>query len=194
MMSRTAILDLWRDRFRVRTRQATVAFNRLAPRERKLVVVGGAVALAALTYLFGIEPAMQSIARDRAALPALRVQAATVEALTRDVARLRQSANHVASEAALTRDDIVASLAASGMSADTWTVLDADDASANWSVAFKQVPADTLFAWLQRTPLTLRATAQTASLQRSTMSTGRLLSGKADGTVTLTPVKPKNAP
>ena len=193
-MSRTAILDLWRDRFRVRTRQATVAFNRLAPRERKLVVVGGAVALAALTYLFGIEPAMQSIARDRAALPALRVQAATVEALTRDVARLRQSANHVASEAALTRDDIVASLAASGMSADTWTVLDADDASANWNVAFKQVPTDTLFAWLQRTPLPLRATAQTASLQRSTMSTGRLLSGKADGTVTLTPVKPKDAP
>jgi len=193
-MSRPATLDAWRDRLRARTRQTTVAFNRLAPRERKLVVAGAVVAVVALTYLVGIEPAMQRIARDRAALPALRVQAATVEALVRDVARLRQSATHVASEAALTRDDIAASLAASGVAADTWTVLDADDPSANWTVAFKQVPTDTLFAWLQRAPLTLRASAQTATLQRSTMSTGRLLSGKADGTVTLAPVKPRDAP
>ena len=192
-MSRTATFDGWRERLRIRTRQTALAFNRLAPRERKLVVAGGAVALAAITYLFGIEPALQGIARDRAALPALRVQAATVEAITRDVARLRQSATHVASEAALTRDDIAASLAASGMAADTWSVLEPDEASSNWTVAFKQVPADTLFAWLQRAPLTLRASAQTAALQRSTMSTGRLLSGKADGTVTLAPVKPKDA-
>ena len=108
---------------------------------------------------------MQCSGPSFAALPALRVQVATVEALVRDVARLRHSATHVASEAALPRDDIAASLAASGVATDTWTVLDADDPSANWTVAFKQVPTDTLFAWLQRAPLTLRASAQTATLQ-----------------------------
>ncbi len=90
------------------------------PRERRMLSVGAAVVAAALVYLVGFAPALQGTARLQKALPELRQQAASLQALAREAQAL--GAGSGAGATLSTQESIEAGLARKGLKAQSVVV------------------------------------------------------------------------
>ena len=78
--------------------------------ERKYLTVGGAVVIAALTYMIFIDPALTGRAELRQKLPEMRQQAAELQAMALEASQL--ASRPVPQPAPMTRESLAASLAA----------------------------------------------------------------------------------
>ncbi|ODU63007.1 MAG: hypothetical protein ABT00_23175 [Bordetella sp. SCN 68-11] len=147
---------------------------RLAPRERRLLGIAGAVAGVALVFLLFVEPAWTRASRLETQLPLLRTQAARVDALTAEARSLQRvtSGRMTADE---TRQALAQSLERAGLAAEVAPAdAPAGTAGEAWQVTVDQVQAAGL------------KLAQ-ADLERPTDDNGRLLTGKASGVLLFTP-------
>ncbi|WP_114814328.1 type II secretion system protein GspM [Paraburkholderia kururiensis] len=90
-------------------------FEARAPRERVLLVAGGAVLLVAFVYAVLWEPAYEGRARVAASLPLLDAQLADVRAQMDEARRLRAAAAVSAPQGNALREALAASLAQAGM-------------------------------------------------------------------------------
>ncbi|WP_175853104.1 type II secretion system protein GspM [Burkholderia anthina] len=132
-------------RFRAARTALTAWLDARAPRERRLLAAGGALALAAFGYTVLWEPAQTSRARIAARLPELRMQLADVEAQLGDVRRLRAAAAIRAPAGAALRDALAASLASAGIAGARVAVL-----GGGIQVEAKGVPFAAWMDWLER--------------------------------------------
>ena len=90
------------------------------PRERRMLSVGAAVVAAALIYLVGFAPALQGMARLQKALPEMRQQAASLQALAREAQAL--GAGGATGATLSTQESIEAGLARKGLKAQSVVV------------------------------------------------------------------------
>lgn len=132
-----------------------------APREKALLAGGGAIAAIAVLYLLAIEPAATGIARLERGLPAMRAQAARMEALLGEVKTLKSRAPVATVSTTEARVALEKSLAAAGLKASRMVPL----ADGDLQLTFANVPYATWAAWLARTERELgaRATSVTAT-------------------------------
>lgn len=85
------------------------------PRERRILTLGGGVAVLALLYGLLIDPALSGRQRLSAELPQLRQQVAEMQALSREAASVQGAAP--ASAGPVTRESLEASLSRKGLKA-----------------------------------------------------------------------------
>lgn len=189
-MTDTTTRPGWRERLR---RPATPAWwtqargqtarhwQRLAPRERRLVCCAGAIAAIALVWTLGVEPAWQTVTRLGTGLPALRAQAAQVDALIAESRTLQGSAaaGQAVDDLALELTD---SLRRAGL-AESVTLTQAD--AGTWTAEVDAAPIEPLMRWLQDLPFTLRLQPAAVELTRPAGEDGRARSGVVSGAVTL---------
>jgi general secretion pathway protein M len=181
-------------RYAVQRELALAWFRRLNPRERRLVQGMLAIVLTALVWLVLIEPAWTSLANAKAALPALRTQAATVA----DFANRARGLKHAAPRAPgtlPTPDELQVSLRQAGLEDRQWslqgpaaTVADGQqDSGASLTLKLDQAPAELLLGWLDTAPRDWQLNVVDAELTRARDADKRRLPGRIDGTVTLAP-------
>ncbi|WP_158213237.1 type II secretion system protein GspM [Pigmentiphaga sp. NML080357] len=166
---------------------ASRRWARLAPRERRLLTIAGAVAGAAIVFLLFVEPAWTRYAHLEKQLPLLRTQAARVDALTAEARSLQRvtSGRMTAEE---TRQALADSLDRAGIAAEvTPASPPSGPAGEAWQVSFDQVQAAGLMQWLASVPGQTRLQLAEADLERPTDENGRLLTGKASGILVFTP-------
>ncbi|SAI69111.1 General secretion pathway%2C M protein [Bordetella ansorpii] len=160
--------------------RAETAWAGLATREKRLVVLCGAVVIGALCWLAAIEPALKSIDRWQGELPRLRSQSAAVEAVLSEVPAPRATpADTQAYQAALTRQLEAAQLGGAYQ-------LTADGA-AGWRVAFNGVPPATLIPWLLTQPAQLHLRLAEVSLRRTDTAAHDASAAALSGSVRLVP-------
>lgn len=135
-----------------------------APRERAILLAGGAVVLAALIYLLLIDPVRTGITRLERGLPAARAQAAQLQGLLVEANALKarpQVAKVTATEA---RAMLEKSLAAAGLKAARIQPLSDSDLQ----LSFGNVPYAGWSTWLADAERTLGARAVSVSATRTT--------------------------
>lgn len=132
-----------------------------APREKALLLAAAAVLLAALTYLFLIEPAAVGIARLQRSLPQARAQAAKLDALLAEVKSLKARPQVATLAPAQARAALDKSLSAAGLKATRIVPL----ADGDQQLTFANVPYATWAIWLAGVERELggRAVAVTAN-------------------------------
>ncbi len=164
---------------------ASRRWARLAPREQRLLGVGGIVIALSLIFLTMVEPAWTQYRRLQTQLPLLRTQAATVDALTTEARSLQRITGGKMS-ATETRQALIDSLQRAGLAA---TVEDAQASGTEGAleVAVDQVSATSLMQWLESVPAQTRLQLTDAELERPTGENGRLLTGKITGVLRLAP-------
>lgn len=160
-------------------RNLTLYWQRLAPRERRLLTLAAVVAGAALIWLVLLEPALNTTARLRASLPNLRAQAAQVDVIIAEARELGQQAGIGATGTASTAG-LTDSLRRAGLD-DTASLTALD--SRHWEVSFTQAPMESILLWLRDVPFELRLRATRAELSRSATEPAR--PGLVSGSVTL---------
>ncbi|MCK9509902.1 MAG: type II secretion system protein M [Pigmentiphaga sp.] len=163
-------------------RQWDRSWQRLAPRERRLVILAAAVAGLALVWLMLFEPAWQAVNRWRSALPQLSAQAAQLDAVLRETRELQRQAGRGQADASGMAGALEESLLRAGL-ADVATL--SQPAADRWSVALEQAPVLPTLEWLQALPFELRLQAEGVSLQRSADADGRVLAGRLSGEIQL---------
>ena len=94
------------------------------PRERRMLSAGAAVVAAVLIYLVGFAPALQGRAQLQKALPEMRQQAASLQALAREAQALGAGAGATGANGATlsTQESIEAGLARKGLKAQSVVV------------------------------------------------------------------------
>ncbi|MGE4337319.1 MAG: type II secretion system protein GspM [Pigmentiphaga sp.] len=163
-------------------RQWDQSWQRLAPRERRLVALAATVAGLAIVWLLLFEPAWQSVNRWRSALPQLSAQAAQLDAILREARDLQRQAGKGQADASGMAEALDDSLLRAGL-ADVATL--SQPAADRWTVALEHAPVVPTLEWLQTLPFELRLQAEGASLQRSADADGRLLAGRLSGEIQL---------
>jgi general secretion pathway protein M len=170
-------------------------WSRLAPRERRLVSICGAVIGIALIYLVLIEPAWTIYRRLQVQLPLLRTQAATVDALTREARSLQRvsSGKMTPAETRVALADSLRQAGLVGTLEDIPPTPDTAAADGGIQVSVEQVSASTLLQWLQSAPAQTRLRLAQVELERPTDENNRLLVGKASGLLLFVPSTPSQA-
>ncbi|MEP6609338.1 MAG: type II secretion system protein M [Burkholderiaceae bacterium] len=136
-----------------------------APRERAILLAGGALVLAAVIFWLLIEPAYKGIGRLERSLPQQRAGAAELEALLSEVKTMRTKAQ-VASVSGDVRGAVDASLARAGIKAARIVPLSDGDLQ----LAFTDVPYGSWAPWLAgiEHELGARATSVTVTARDKT--------------------------
>lgn len=156
-------------------------WQRLAPRERRLVSWAGAVATIALVWVFAVEPAWQTVTRLGTGLPALRAQAAQVDALLAE-ARTLQGATAGGIATDTLPAELADSLRRAGL-ADTVRLSETDGDT--WTARVDAAPIAPLMTWLQDLPFVLRVQPVGVALSRPAGDDGRPQSGVVSGDIEL---------
>lgn len=132
-----------------------------APRERSILLAGGALLLAVLVYLIAIEPAWTGIARLERSLPQQRANAAELEALLAEVKATRSRPAVATMSAADARSALESSLARAGLKAARIVPLSDGDVQ----LTFSDVPVSKWAPWLANAERELgaRSTAVTVT-------------------------------
>ena len=92
------------------------------PRERRMLSAGAAVVAAVLIYLVGFAPALQGTSRLQKALPDLRLQAASLQALAREAQALGAGSGGGAGATLSTQESVEAGLTRKGLKAQSIVV------------------------------------------------------------------------
>jgi len=167
--------------------EAERRWNRLAPRERRLLLAAGLVAGIALVFLLFVEPAWTRYSRLERQLPLLRTQAARVDALTAEARSLQRvrSGKMTVEE---TRRTLAESLERAGIVAEVTSAPPPEgQTSEAIQVSFDEVQASNLMQWLASVPGQTRLQLAEAELERPADENGRLLTGKASGVLIFVP-------
>ena len=167
--------------------EAERRWNRLAPRERRLLLAAGLVAGIALVFLLFVEPAWTRSSRLERQLPLLRTQAARVDALTAEARSLQRvrSGKMTVEE---TRRTLAESLERAGIVAEVTSAPPPEgQTSEAIQVSFDEVQASNLMQWLASVPGQTRLQLAEAELERPADENGRLLTGKASGVLIFVP-------
>ncbi|AYD64215.1 general secretion pathway protein GspM [Achromobacter spanius] len=164
--------------------RARQRYQALAPRERRLVTVAGALVGVAVIFVTLIEPPLKTVRKLQAELPALRGQAATVADLTMQARALRQrSATPVA--VAPTPAELSASLEGAALPAAMWS-LGQPESGKGVRLTLNQAPSSALLRWLDGAARDWGLQTQQVELTRATNPNGRPLPGLVNGHITLT--------
>jgi general secretion pathway protein M len=165
-MSVTSIFAQIRD-------QASLYWLARTEQERKFLSIGGAVAFAALVYALFIGPALDGRAELRKALPELRLQAATMQALALEASEL--AARPAPQVTPMTKESLTASLAARSITPTQPVAITGEFAKLQLNgVAFAN-----LYSWLEAQRRENRITASDIALTAGTPV------GNVDAVVTL---------
>lgn len=172
---------------------AAERWRRLAPREQRLLATASVVVGGALVFLILIEPAWTQYRRLQAQLPALRTQAATVDALTREARTLRRTTSGKMSPAE-TRQALADTLRQAGIEGKIEDA-PADPAPVEGAlqVSVDEVSAAGLMQWLESVPARTRLKLAEVALERPTDANGRLMTGKASGELLFVPAQSSEA-
>ena len=92
------------------------------PRERRMLSAGAAVVAAVLIYLVGFAPALQGTSQLQKALPDLRLQAASLQALAREAQALGAGGGSGAGATLSTQESVEAGLTRKGLKAQSIVV------------------------------------------------------------------------
>lgn len=132
-----------------------------APRERSILLIGGALLLAVIAYLIAVEPAWTGIARLERSLPQQRANAAELEALLAEVKALKARPAVATMSATDARGALEGSLTKAGLKAARIVPLSDGDIQ----LTFSDVPASKWAPWLAsiERELGARATAVTVT-------------------------------
>ena len=115
-----------------------------APRERSILLVGGALLLAVIAYLIAVEPAWTGIARLERSLPQQRANAAELEALLAEVKGLKARPAVATMSATDARGALEGSLTKAGIKATRIVPLSDGDIQ----LTFSDVPVSRWAPWL----------------------------------------------
>lgn len=159
-------------------RRAGVHWQRLAPRERRLVLLAGTAVAFALTWQLLLLPALDTTRTVSAALPALRADAARLDAI---VAQARELQKRPGATASATAADLADSLARAGLQAHAEVTPEAD----GWRVRLAEAPVGAALAWLDDAADALRLRARDVTLERVADEAGAVLPGVVSGSVLL---------
>jgi general secretion pathway protein M len=187
-MTTSAIKPSIQAAFAKRWAEASRRWSRLSPREQRLLTWAAAVVGLALVYLVLVEPAWTTYRKLEAALPTLRTQAATVDALTNEARNLQRSSGGKMS-AAETRQALVDTLHQAGLEAkvDDGVAADSTPIPDALQVTVDQVSASALMQWLESVPAQTRLKLKEVALERPVDDNGRLMTGKASGVLLFVP-------
>lgn len=132
-----------------------------APRERAVLLLGGALLVAAIVYLVAIEPAWTGIARLERSLPQQRANAAELEALLAEVKALKGRPAIATMSAGDARSALEGSLSRAGLKAARIVPLSDGDIQ----LQFADVPVSRWATWLANVERELgaRSTAVTVT-------------------------------
>ncbi|CAB3748180.1 type II secretion system protein GspM [Paraburkholderia solisilvae] len=120
-------------------------FDARPPREQKLMLAGGTVAVAAIIYNVLWEPAFEGRAQIAASLPQLEAQLVDMRAQVEQARHLKAAAAQRAPTGAALRDALDASLAQTGIANAQWSVL-----GKGVQLDAKAVPFATWMSWLDQ--------------------------------------------
>jgi len=184
-----ALPPAWTTRLHTLNATGIARWHRMSVRERRLVGALVAVAGVPLVYLVLVEPAWRTIDRHAQDLPALRAQAARVDALVQESIALRgQRSAQIAPQALQT--ELTASLNRAALGGVHGVKpLNGTDAP-GFEVTLTDVTAAALFDWMGHAPSQLRLTLTGADLGRAIGASGKAVAGKASGTLKLIGVAP----
>lgn len=164
--------------------RARQRYQALAPRERRLVAGAALLLGAAIVFVTLIEPALNTVRKLQAELPALRAQAATVADLTAQATALRQRSAAPAGSMPST-PELAASLERAGLPAGQWTLADAEADGVELSL--DQAPSSALMRWLDGAGRDWGLAISQVDLTRAANANGRPLPGLVNGKVVLLP-------
>lgn len=165
-------------------RDSQQAWQRLAPRERTLVSLGGLVVGLAIVWLLLFEPAWNTVQRWRTTLPQLNAQAAQLDAILAEARELQRSAGAGQLPLAEVGAAITESLQRAGL-ASTASVTQTEPE--RWQVTLEQAPVGATLGWLQTLPFELRLPATEVLLERAAGPDGRRLAGRLSGHIIVQP-------
>lgn len=174
-----------RARFEPLAGQARQAWLRRTPREQKLLRGGALLLAAALLWLVGLKPALESIALARAQLPALQAQASRLDAVILEAQALSRGRSGAMS-ADETEQALRASLGSAGLDtlAEFSRLADARPGETQWQVRFTNAPAGRIVEWMSSLPFVAQVQTRQADLARSIVD-GRDRPGQLTGAIVL---------
>lgn len=169
------------------TRQRARAFwLQRSLRERRLLVIAAVLFGIWLLWALGVRPALNTLADSRKALPALRADAAQVQALIIE-AQVLQRGRAMVQDTESVQAALSASLQRAGLQqAEIERLPDegAADVSARWQVRLEQASASRVVDWLASLAYLLQLETRQVDLARSQID-GRDRAGMLSGTVEL---------
>jgi general secretion pathway protein M len=136
---------------------ASAFWSARTEQERRMLAIGGIVVGLALVYALLIDPALTNRERLRKVIPALRQEAATLQALATQAAQL--SAQAPVQVQPVTRDALAASLAARGLDTQS-LVMTGEYVKVEW----KGVPFAGLVTWMDAVAREHRLLVQDAKI------------------------------
>lgn len=164
-------------------RETTTAWQRLAPRERRLLSLGGVVIALAFIWLVLFEPAWTTVRRLEASLPQLHAQSAQLDAILLEARELQRLGGGQGLPADQMLDEISASLERAGLAGVS--LLSADKPQGPWEVIVESAPVAATLQWMQSLPFELRLRVLELDLQRAQGPDGRQLAGRLSGRLLL---------
>jgi general secretion pathway protein M len=165
--------------------QVSAWYQRLNPRERRLVLGLAAFVVATLVWLILIDPAWSNIRSTKAALPTLRTQAASVADIASRVSGLKRSATTHTQGTLPAETELKASLQQAGMKDEEWSLQPPADDGKSLTIKLSQAHAETMLRWLDNAPRDWQLIVSNVELTRSRDADKRRVPGRFDGTITL---------
>ncbi|GAA5235094.1 type II secretion system protein M [Verticiella sediminum] len=162
------------------TRRAVATrWQRLVPRERRLVSLAATLAGVALTWQFLFLPAWRTTRAAADTLPALRAQAAQLDTV---IAQARASnARQARAGAPIGETDLAASLTRAGLA----THASVSREARHWQVTLRAAPIEPVLGWLRDVGTELRLRPTRVDLSRVADDAGAILPGLVSGGVDL---------
>ncbi len=160
--------------------RASREWQRLAPREQRLVSLAALVAGAALLWMLAFEPAWNSVQTLRDRLPQLRAQSAQLDTILTEIRELQAGTTSGALPVAEVPAALEDSLRRAGLDA-TATVSQATPDT--WDVHLNEAPVSPVLQWLQTLPYELRLATPQVELARAENAEGRQLAGRLTGRI-----------
>jgi len=164
--------------------QAGVWWNARTPRERILLSVALAAAVAALVWTQAVQPALRTIAQSREQLPRLHADAARVHALIAEAQALEQAGSGRIDAANLSAA-LLASLQRAGLETSaviSETPAPDNDSPRSWDIALLNADVSRVMKWLAALPYVLHVQTRFVELARANID-GRDRPGSVTGRV-----------
>lgn len=165
--------------------QVLAWYQRLNPRDRRVVVGLATLVVVTLVWLIFIDPAWKTIRSTKAAMPTLRTQAASVADIASRVRGLKRSAATHTQGTLPTEAELKTSLQQTGLKDEEWSFQGLADDGKSLTIKFDHAHADTVLTWLDNAPRDWQLVVANVELTRSRDADKRRVPGRFDGTITL---------
>jgi general secretion pathway protein M len=181
-LPRPALPPAWLAGWQTAGEQASQHWKQLTARERHLLSGLAAIVIAAALFAIALRPAWREVARWQDDLPALRIQAAAVDALVQEAQALKREQGNRISDAAML-DALRTSLARAALGGTLQVGRLEDDKG--WRVTVDGVSPAALFDWLAYAPALLHLHIVQVRMVRPRDSLGRPIPARVSSTLQL---------